>query len=128
VFAEATDRGAKAVKAGLLVVLVAGLKPGAGLTADCGGRAGSEEGGAEPGGGGYDMMNVWSGRNYWFQSRTRCLEEADIAPSFTGRWIQARGSGDDSGAVVRSADEYLPSCGVWVVSVYQESVDGRSLG
>lgn len=22
-------------------------------------------------------MNVWSGRNYLFQSRTRCLEEAD---------------------------------------------------
>jgi len=45
VFAAATDRGAKPVKAGLLVVLVAGLKTGAGLTADGGGRAGSDEGG-----------------------------------------------------------------------------------
>lgn len=41
----ATDRGANAVKAGLEEVVVAGLKAGAGLNVDCGGRGGNEAGG-----------------------------------------------------------------------------------
>jgi len=63
-FAAVTDRGAKAVKAGLTVLF--DLKAGAGLTDEGGGRAGSEAGGCvvedlRPGGAGYDMMNVYSG-------------------------------------------------------------------
>lgn len=63
VLADATERGANAVKAGLDPVEFAGLKAGAGLTADGGGRGGREVGGCgvedlRPGGGGYDMMNV----------------------------------------------------------------------
>ena len=63
VVAAATDRGAKAVNADFVPLL--GLKEGAGLTAEGGGRAGSEAGGCvvedlKPGGAGYDMMNVCS--------------------------------------------------------------------
>lgn len=66
VVAAATDRGAKAVNADFGPLF--GLKDGAGLTADGGGRAGSEAGGCavedfRPGGAGYDMMNVCSWRN-----------------------------------------------------------------
>lgn len=61
--AAATDRGAKAVKADLAPLFDLN---GAGLTAEGGGRAGSEAGGCvaedfRPGGAGYDMMNVCSG-------------------------------------------------------------------
>ena len=60
-FADATDRGANAVKAGLAELL--DLKDDMGFTADWGGRAGNDAGGwlvagLKPGGVGYDMMNV----------------------------------------------------------------------
>jgi hypothetical protein len=63
-WAAATDRGAKAVNAGLVPPLLEDLNAGAGLAVDRGGRAGNEawalgaEESARPRGAGYDMMNV----------------------------------------------------------------------